>query len=202
MNSFVKLSTACALLASSLFVTVPLKAIEQPEFEIIDELGDIQIRKYPAQVVARTLITGEFSDAGNEGFRRLAGYIFGGNVGEQKIAMTAPVSLEPDPEMSPESHYWVTFNMPGEYAREELPEPEDQRVIITQVPERYAAVLRYKGNWSEARYREHEWELISQMENVSGWQIKGVPSWARYNPPFTPWFMRTNEVAVEVVSAR
>jgi hypothetical protein len=89
--------------------------------------------------------------------------------------------------------------MPSEYAREELPVPDDARVSIEEMPERYLAVLRYNGSWSEARYREHESTLLANVEKNASWRKHGPPSWARYDPPFTLWFMRTNEVGVEVV---
>jgi len=184
---------------SAVALTEWANAIEQPDFEVVDRVGDVEVRKYPKQIVARTLVSGPFSDAGGQGFKLLAGYIFGGNGQDRNIAMTAPVSLEPDTGSWPELDYWVTFNMPGEYAREELPVPDDSRVRIAELPERYLAVLRYGGNWSEARYREHESTLLSLVGETFAWTMRGAPSWARYNPPFTPWFMRSNEVAIEVV---
>ena len=174
-------------------------ALEQPEFELIDETGELQIRKYEAHVVARTLVKRSFSEAGNQGFKRLGGYIFGGNHREQKIAMTAPVGLQPLVGASADTQYWVTFSMPNAYSVAELPVPNDNRVDIVEVPERYMAVLRYKGSWSEERYRTHETRLLSSVEKNPSWEKRGEPYWARYDPPFMPWFMRTNEVAVEVV---
>ena len=200
MSIFGKIVSTIMLILGTAFLANWANAIEQPKFEVVGQIGDVEIRKYPSQLVARTLVSGEFSEVSNQGFRVLAGYIFGGNVEEQKIAMTAPVSLKPDSATALQPQYWVTFNMPEEYAREELPEPDDSRVNITEVPERYLAVLRYKGNWSEARYRQHESALLSQLTQASAWQTQGATSWARYNAPFTPWFMRTNEVAIEVVA--
>lgn len=188
------------LLLSMGLLNEPLSALEQPEYELVDEVGELQIRKYQAHIVARTLVAGSFEDAGNQGFKRLAGYIFGGNGQDQDIAMTAPVGLEPHAETSPDSQYWITFSMPSEYSMEELPTPNDSRVDIIEVPERYMAVLRYKGSWSEERYRTHESSLLALISNEATWDKKGKPSWSRYNPPFVPWFMRTNEVAIEVTN--
>jgi hypothetical protein len=89
--------------------------------------------------------------------------------------------------------------MPAEYGFDELPEPDDARVQVETVATRYLAVLPYRGNWSEKRYRKHEAKLLSLLENVSTWRIAGEPTWARYDPPFMPGFMRSNEVAIEVV---
>lgn len=174
-------------------------AIEQPGFELTEEIGDLEIRRYEQHIVARTLVGSSFKDAGNEGFRRLAGYIFGDNNLDQKIAMTAPVALTPEPLDGKDEQFWVTFSMPSEYGFDELPEPDDDRVEVESVPIRYMAVLPYRGNWSEKRYRKHEAKLLSLLENVGAWRITGEPTWARYDPPFMPGFMRSNEVAIEVV---
>ena len=189
------------LVLSMASLSEPLNALEQPGYELVDEVGILQIRKYQAHIVARTLVTGSFEDVGNQGFKRLAGYIFGGNGQDQAIAKTAPVGLEPHAETSRDSQYWITFSMPSEYSMEELPAPNDSRVDIIEVPERYLAVLRYKGRWSEERYRTHESSLLSLVNEEATWVKQGKPSWSRYNPPFVPWFMRTNEVAIEVIPA-
>ena len=189
------------LILSTAVLSEPLIAIEKPQFELVDEVGRLEVRKYQGNIVARTLVTGSFEDAGNMGFKRLAGYIFGDNEQDQKMAMTSPVELEPGAETSPDTQYWVTFNMPREYSRDELPLPNDSRIQIYEVPEKTLAVLQYKGNWSEERYREHETLLLSLISENSTWEKQGKPSWSRYNPPFVPWFMRTNEVAIEVIPA-
>jgi hypothetical protein len=187
------------LMLLTTLLTGPLKAAEQPGFVPIDTIGDLEVRKYQARVVARTLITSTFTDAGDQGFRRLADYIFGGNDGARKIAMTAPVSVTGQSEQSEVQQYWVTFYMPSEYLLQDLPAPDDPRVELVVVPENYMAVLKYRGNWSEDRYREHEARLLAQLSQSRDWTKQGEPSWARYNPPFMPSFMRTNEVAIEVV---
>ncbi len=197
--SAARIATVVFILMVAVFLSRSLNAIEQPQFELVEEFGELQIRKYQAHIVARTLVAESFEDAGNQGFRRLAGYIFGGNGQEKKIAMTAPVSLMPDADLSTEAGYQVTFTMPGEYSMEELPVPDDSRVEIAVVPARYMAVLPYKGGWSEDRYRTHESMLMSRIGEQARWSKQGEPTWSRYNPPFVPWFLRTNEVAVEVV---
>ena len=184
-------------------------ALEQPVFDLIDEIGDLQIRRYEPYIVARTLVEDSLSEAGNQGFKRLAGYIFSGNEDDQQIAMTAPVALkrlsDPEQVQSKQSQavraekYWVTFSMPREYSIEALPRPNDEQVEIVEVPEKYMAVVRYKGNWSEVRYLEHASKLLSLVDQSTTWLQRGEVIWARYNPPFVPGFMRTNEVAIEVV---
>ena len=180
-------------------------SIEQPKYELLEQRDDVEIRRYDPYNVARTLVSGSFEDAGNDGFRRLAGYIFGGNRTSQKISMTAPVIQELDsenesggPKTLP-ANYWLTFTMPSSHTYTELPLPDDSRVEVVQVAEQIVAVISYKGGWSEKRYRQHEARLMLSLENNPDWTPKGEPRWARYNPPFTPWFMRRNEVGIEVV---
>jgi hypothetical protein len=199
------------VLAIAIYLAGPVVALEQPAFDLIDEIGDLQIRRYESYIVARTLVDGDFSEVGNQGFKRLAGYIFSGNKDDQKIAMTAPVgltrqtqALNGDAERSDAvegEKYWVTFSMPQKYSIEELPGPNDEQIEIVEVPEKYIAVVRYKGNWSEERYRKHATKLLSLVEQSTSWLQQGEVTWARYNPPFMPGFMRTNEVAIEVVPA-
>ncbi len=184
------------LLAAILWAyPVALFAIEKPEYELLDESGDVEIRRYPPLIVARTLVDAGFNKAGNEGFRRLGGYIFGDNVADQKISMTAPVAQEP---AESGEGYWVTFFMPSEFKMEALPEPVDPMVEITEMPSKTFVVLRYRGGWRESMYQEHELTLKAWLEQQDEWQVTGEPVWARYNPPMMPSFFRTNEVMIPV----
>ena len=132
------------LLVASSALTQAVNALEQPKFEVKEKIGDLQIRQYEQHVVARTLVSSTFKKAGNEGFRRLAGYIFGDNHLDKKIAMTAPVGLTPALQEATQKKFWVTFTIPAEYEIEELPQPDDSRVEFETVPSRYVAVLPYK----------------------------------------------------------
>jgi hypothetical protein len=182
-------------------LTESAHALEQPKFEVIEQMEGVEIRRYESRIVARTLMSGDFDDAGNRGFRRLAGYIFGGNETGNKIAMTAPVDMAAANGKS-EGRYWITFGMPNEYDLSELPHPEDRRVELLVEPEKYMAVLKYKGGWSEARFNKNRLRLLETMEQSMDWVMQGEPVWARYNPPFTPGFLKRNEVAIEVVRGR
>jgi hypothetical protein len=189
------------VLVITISLTEPLTALEKPVFELIDEIGEVQIRRYQPSLIARTLVDGSFSEVGSQGFKRLAGYIFGGNAQDQKIAMTAPVGMTLQGGLQEDKKYWITFSMPRKHTMEDLPRPNDSRVEIIQEPEKYMAVVKYKGNWSEERYRQHESKLLLLIEQSSSWDTLGEVTWARYNPPFVPSFIRTNEVAIQVVPA-
>jgi DNA gyrase inhibitor GyrI len=168
-------------------------AIEKPEYEVVATYDDVEIRQYPSLIVAETLVTGDFNSAGNKAFRRLAGYIFGDNASDQKIAMTAPVT-----QSETADGYVVRFMMPSEHDLEDLPQPADSAVKIRQVAGGTWAVLRYKGGWSREKYEKFERELQTRVDGIARWRPIGEPTWARYNSPMMPAFLRTNEIAVPV----
>ena len=182
-------------------------AIEKPQYRVVQTLQGIEVREYAPYLVAETEVSGSREEAGNAGFRRLADYIFGKNRGEKKIAMTAPVAQQegtriamtaPVSQQERGPSTWVIqFMMPSEYTLATLPEPLDPAVRFREVPARRVAVLRYSGTWSEERFLEHLEELRAAMKK-EGLRGVGEPVWARYDPPFMPWFLRTNEILVEI----
>ena len=182
-------------------------AIEEPEYETLEQAGDFELRQYEPHIVAETMVDGAFSDVGSEGFRRLADYIFGNNRKKASIAMTAPVSQAPGSEKiamtAPvnqamlDDKWRVTFTMPAKYTMETLPEPLDPRVVLRQEPGRLTAAVRYSGTWSQERYEMNEKRLRSLIME-RGLEPVGDPIFARYNPPFTLWFLRRNEVLIPV----
>ena len=164
-------------------------AIEEPVYQVEKawEAEQIEIRAYAPRVMAVTDMT-EDSDSG---FRVLAGYIFGGNAAEQKIAMTAPVqqSMAGEKEMA--------FMIPAEYALEDLPEPEDQRVSFREAPAYTAAVIQFSG-WASAEKADENWQQLRRFLIAEGIDITGEPTLNQYNPPWTLPFMRRNEIIVPV----
>ncbi|MDA0272249.1 MAG: heme-binding protein [Proteobacteria bacterium] len=172
-------------------------AIYKPEYVVLETTGELEIRQYPDLIVARTRVEASFEDVGNVAFRRLAGYIFGNNAEKQKISMTAPVTMSP--ESAGNGAYWVSFFMPAEYQLADLPAPSDGLVEVTRVPAAKMAVLAYKGGWSEEKYDSHKVRLMSLLTKTR-WKMSGEPIWARYNSPFRPPFMRSNEVMVPVMA--
>lgn len=183
------------------FLGASLMATERPSFTVERQSSGLELRQYRPYLVAQTEVEGPMETAGNEGFRRLAGYIFGGNGTGQKIAMTAPVAMMPAQEalgFSPKGRgFVVQFMLPAGLTLASLPKPKDARVTFTEVPARRVAVLAYRGNWSEVRYQAHLEKLQSALAK-EGLVAVGTPVWARYDPPFMPTFLRTNEILVEV----
>lgn len=182
---------------------------DEVKYKVVVKAKDFELRDYPAHVVAETVVDGTLEDAGNKAFRRLFGYISGKNRSQTKIAMTAPVSQEPASEkiamtapvgqQRAEGGWAVSFTMPISFTLKTLPVPEDTDVKLRQVQARRMASVQYSGTWSESRYLKYRQELESWIEK-NGFRILGEPIWARYNPPFTPWFLRRNEILIPVDS--
>jgi len=182
-------------------------AIEEAKYEVIKKDNNFEIRDYETHIIAETVVEGNLEDAGNKAFKKLLGYISGDNRSRDKVAMTAPVSQQPKGEkikmtapvaQQRDKESWVvSFMMPGSYTIETLPEPEDPKVTLRQVPARRMAAVRYSGFWSEKGYLRHKAELESWIHRM-GLTIVGDPIWARYNPPFMPWFLRRNEILIPI----
>ncbi len=184
-----------------------IMALEKPEYKIIEKDGKFEIRQYESYIVAETFIEGDYKKAGNTGFRRLAGYIFGKNRKENKIAMTSPVRMTgqsekiamtaPVSQTMKDTQWRVTFMMPSKYTLDNLPIPMDPKVKLKVEPEVLIASLRYSGTWSETRYKLKKERLMALLLS-KGYEVTGDYILARYDPPFKPAFMRRNEVQVPV----
>jgi hypothetical protein len=200
MNPFRYLA-ACLMLA----VWSPAMAVDELPYSVVRTKDTYEVRRIEPHLVAETVVNAEAADAGNQGFRILAEYIFGGNKGARKIAMTAPVAqapvkiamTAPVAQSASPGGYVVQFAMPREWTLETLPEPNDARVQLRAVPPRTVAVLRYTGTWSQDRYDTHLQTLKTDLAR-DGLQWHGEPVWARYDPPWMPWFLRRNEIWLDL----
>lgn len=201
----------------------PAMALETPEYEVARRFDDAELRTYAPNIVAETEVVGTREAAASEGFRRLAGYIFGGNRGRarvemtapvtmgggQRIAMTAPVTMEGGQRIAmtapvalattAEGSWRVQFTMPRTWTLDTLPVPDDARVVLRAVPSRWMLVRRYQGGWSEARRAEEEARVESARAR-EGLTALGAPVWARFDPPWKPGFLKHNEVWIEVAA--
>ncbi len=185
------------------------------------KLGDgVEIREYEARIAAETTVTGSEESARSAGFRRLAGYIFGGNHRDAKIAMTAPVAQQkaqrvsdgpqaaessvrirmtaPVAQTAGEGDDWVIrFYMPSRWTMDELPSPNDDRVRLVTVPSQTVAVLRFTGNRDPKAVADRT-ERLRNTLRAYGFDVTGeVTAWF-YDPPWTLPFLRRNEVSVPV----
>ncbi len=200
------------LLVGSL-LTLPgvAMATEEPEYTILNQVDDFELRRYDPQIVAQTWVTGDQKQAGNKGFRILADYIFGNNTapsGESsKISMTAPVKMQPQTSTSAkiamtapvamqesDGKWRVRFVMPSKYTMQTLPKPNNSEVSIIEVPAKTYGVIKFSGLVGEEKIATKTAQLEEWMQNLN---IVGTPEMARYNPPWTLPFMRRNEIMIE-----
>lgn len=184
-------------------------AVEEAKYNLLYKEDRFELREYASHILAETIVEGDFQEAGNEAFSRLFNYISGYNQQQQKVAMISPVGQAPSSQniamTSPVSQQmqdgrWVvSFMMPASFTLETTPEPKDPNVSIREVPARLIAAVRYSGFWNEKNYllnlaKLQDWIANNQLTHLD------EPIWARYNPPFMPWFLRRNEILVPVAS--
>ncbi len=181
--------------------------VEQPKFNVIKSDRNIEIRDYAPQIIATTVVAGERDKAANEGFRKVANYIFGDNTSDSEIAMTAPVKQQSSEKIAmtapvvqqkdADGTWTVSFVMPEKYSIESLPKPNDAEVILEVVPQKRYAVIRFRGTWREKNLEKNTQILLEYMQENDLTPIS-QPIYAFYNPPWTLPFLRHNEVMLEV----
>lgn len=180
--------------------------VETLSYKVLSNDKEYEIRELPQHIIAETTVTGDFDDASGEAFNILAGYIFGNNKKSETIAMTTPV-IENESEIiamtapvveqdSPKNQKIFSFVMPKQYNLENLPQPLDSRVKIKKIESKKIAVLTFSGFYSEKKITAKK-ELLKQYLDRDGLKYTTI-SWAGYNPPWTPPFMRRLEVWAEL----
>lgn len=182
-------------------------AVKEPPFTVQLAQGKFELRDYPALTVAEVAVTGDRKEAASKGFRLLAGYIFGGNTRKQSIAMTAPVTQQaasekiamtaPVIQAGGDGEWVIRFVMPEGATLDSLPQPNDPKVQLrTLAPER-VAVVRFSGLAQEASVASNT-AALQRFLAARQLQATGAPTLAQYNPPWTLWFLRRNEVMIPV----
>ena len=165
---------------------------QQQPYDVVRVEDGFELRRYPQHVVAEVTVPGSFESAGSAAFRSLVSYIGGRNESNTGLAMTAPVIQEPNA-----GTHVVSFVLPEDVVAGAAPVPTDPSVRVRDVPEAFAAVARFSGRWSESSYNERVLKL-SESIRAAGLVIVGPARYARFDPPWTPWFMRRNEVVIPV----
>lgn len=169
-----------------------VKNNETYQYEVLEKYEEFEVRKYDAAVFTSVeLDSGSYSDVSSKGFRILAGYIFGGNEKEQKIAMTTPVTMDLNEKMT------MRFLVPAEYTKEELPKPNNNDIEIEEMPEKIIAAIRFGGWADDEKIEKHSKKLEAALKK-QGIEHTGNFSFMGYNAPFDP-INRRNEVIVELV---
>lgn len=205
MNSLQSIFFIVAMMA--LLVAESAMAIEEADYTVLLKEEDFELRQYEPHILAETVIDGDFEDAGSKAFQVLFQYISGNNRSKQEIDMTSPVGqaatgkkiemTSPVGQTKENGKWTVSFMMPASFTMDTLPEPNDPNVALREVPAHYMAAIRYSGFWNEERYLENKARLVGWINNKR-LNIIGEPTWARYDPPFMPWFLRRNEILIPI----
>ena len=187
-----------------------MAAIEEPNYSVIEKDGAFELRNYEPKIIAEVLVSGNMKQASNKGFKLIAGYIFGGNTSQQgnieKINMTAPVtvtanrsekiSMTAPVTMKASDNQWlVHFVMPSKYTMATLPKPNNDAVMLRQVPSRKYAVVRFSG-LAGARKVDNITTQLETWVSKKGITPIGKAELSRYNPPWTLPFLRRNEIMI------
>ncbi|UCC27954.1 MAG: heme-binding protein [Candidatus Bathyarchaeota archaeon] len=167
--------------------------VKQVKYGLIKKLNDVEIRLYNSLIVARV------DGYGDAGFNILFNYITGSNTQKITLEMTAPVISQniemTTPVLSEKDS--IAFIMPEEYTLETTPKPYDERIKIQHIPKRYVAALRFTGRWKSSNFARKSEQLLRELQTAKI-KTRGNIFAMRYSGPFTPWFMRINEVTIEV----
>jgi hypothetical protein len=184
---------------------------ETPAYRVTLREGDIEIRDYPAMVAAEVTLGGNRDEAMRNGFRQLAGYIFGANDGGRKIAMTAPVVQQlqtgskiamtaPVQQTRTGEDWTIQFTMPAGWTLETLPKPQSDQVHLRPILPSRVAALRFSGLAGDPEIRRRTAQLMTFIDQHH-LKPAGEPGLARYDPPWQPWFMRRNEILIDLLPA-
>jgi hypothetical protein len=185
--------------------SAPAMATEEPKFTAHLTEGAFELRQYAPFLIAETAVAGDMDAASSQGFRAIADFIFGNNQapgqsGSAKIAMTAPVTVEPraaDMPMREAQDWRVQFVMPSQYTLQTIPRPKNPAVTLREVPAKWYAVVRYPGINTQSKVEDKTAELLAWIK-AKGWSPVAAPQLARYDPPWTLPFWRRSEIMVEI----
>jgi SOUL heme-binding protein len=181
-------------------------ATEQPKYSVELSEPPFEVRTYAPTIVAAVHVDGTREEAVSAGFRILARYIFGDNHTHGKIAMTAPVTQSasrkiamtaPVEQSEAQGGWEVRFTMPAAYTLTTLPKPHDPRIQLLALAARHVAAVTFSGFWSDSNLQSHQ-EQLSDFLMTQRLTALSAPTYAYYDPPWTPWFWRTNEVLVDI----
>lgn len=209
MTTIIAVTLGTAILVWILGGYLPTRNIAMPVYTVVATKQDYEIRRYEPFIVAETLREGDPAEALSDGFNELFRYITGNNVGSSKLKMMAPVIRTPEQKGTKISMTApvlrrgagtgsvVAFVMPPGSAMENLPRPLSPAVTLREVPSHTVAVVSFSGLATETSIAEKTKELLSILRR-DGIRVRSVPCVALYDPPWTPPFMRRNEVLVEL----
>jgi hypothetical protein len=161
------------------------------DYTVLKKFDGFEIRKYPSLYVATTKLSSSGYDGNSsEGFRKVAGFIFGANDKNQKIAMTSPVIMDMKDSVE------MSFIMPSTITPKNVPTPSNSAVQLKYREEQVVAILSFGGwaNSSKIAIKEKELIALLKENNIS---FDGDVSYLGYNPPYQV-INRKNEISIQV----
>ncbi|MFV2113579.1 heme-binding protein [Micromonospora sp. LOL_025] len=171
---------------------------EQQPYRVVARHPGFELRRYPAHLVAEVRAEGAFEQAARDAFAPLGAYLRGANrareTGPERVALTVPFVQE---EGDRPGHWLVWLVMPAGLTADTLPEPTDPRVRTRTVPEQLAAATRFAGRWT-ARAFDRRATALGRAVTAAGLRPTGAVRYARFDPPWKPWFLRHNEVVLPI----
>jgi len=211
---------ASLVLGLGLLWIKPAMAIEEPKYEVVTADAQFEVRHYAPILIAETFVEGDMDAASSKGFRLIADFIFGNNLSsdtdkKSKIAMTAPVTVEPqsskiamtapvtvepqaaESSMKTAKTWRINFVMPSQYTLATIPKPKNNAVTLREVPSKYFIVHKYSGFNSASRVQAKTDEAVEWATKRS-YKIIGTPQLSRYDPPWTLPMFRRNEIMIEI----
>lgn len=200
----------------------PAMAIEEPKYEVIVSDAQFEVRHYAPVLIAETIVEGDMDAASSKGFRLIADFIFGNNQQadsdkkakiamtapvtvepqSSKIAMTAPVTVEPqaaESNMKTAKTWRINFVMPSQYTLANIPKPKNNAVSLREVPSKYFIVHKYSGFNTVSRVQTKTDETVEWAIKRS-YKMIGTPQLSRYDPPWTLPMFRRNEIMLEIAA--
>ncbi len=200
----------------------PAMAIEEPKYEVIVSDAQFEVRHYAPVLIAETIVEGDMDAASSKGFRLIADFIFGNNQQadsdkkakiamtapvtvepqSSKIAMTAPVTVEPqaaESNMKTAKTWRINFVMPSQYTLANIPKPKNNAVSLREVPSKYFIVHKYSGFNTVSRVQNKTDETVEWAIKRS-YKMIGTPQLSRYDPPWTLPMFRRNEIMIEIAA--
>ena len=196
------------ILTGILMIGSVVSDVETPSYRVVQSQKDIEIRHYDPMIVANVKVAGDRESSLRKGFQLLADYIFGNNTILQDIAMTASVQQQiykkismtaPVQQQAMDASWEVSFVMPSDHNMVTLPRPNNDSIVLEEIPSEKFAVIIFSGTSSSENIEKYEKKLMSYLTR-NNIEVIGTPKYAFYNPPWTLPQVRRNEVMMKIVS--
>ncbi len=191
-NLYIFLSILIIIVLTGVSLGPIMSKVETPKFKVLSTFNNIEIRAYKPLLIAEIDVRETRKEAVSQGFRSLADFIFGDNIRNDKIKMTAPVV-----QQSSSQGWKVSFVMPSGYTIHDIPKPLNNEIIIKEIPARKMAVIKFNGRNEEDNISKYKNKLLKFMEQ-NNFVHEENPEYAFYNPPWTLPVLRRNEVMIEI----